>query len=102
MEPEPPPRGFGSRGAVDLPGASSGRDPGVWRGVGPGSWFAQNVPGLRGKGAAAALSQVGASASGAGPPSGHPAAPRPSGAQDLELGGVLLPPPPPTRTWSQG
>lgn len=60
LEPEPPPRGSGSRGAVERPCASSGRDPGVWRGVGPGGRFAQNVPGLRGRGAAAALSQVGA------------------------------------------
>lgn len=62
LEPEPPPRGSGSRGAVEQPWASAGRDPGIWRGVGPwrGGRFAQNVPGLRGRGAAAALSQVGA------------------------------------------
>lgn len=58
MEPEPPPRGSDSRGAVERPCASSGRDPGVWRGVGRGDRFAQNVPGLPGRGAAAALSQV--------------------------------------------
>lgn len=61
LEPELPPRGSGSRGAVEQPWASAGRDPGVWRGVGPwGGRFAQDVPGLRGRGAAAALSQVGA------------------------------------------
>lgn len=36
LEPEPPPRGSGSRGAVDWLCTSSGRDPGVWRGVEPG------------------------------------------------------------------
>ena len=60
LELEPPPRGPGSRGAVERPCASSGRDPGVWRGVGPWGRFAQNVRWLRGRGAAAALSQVGA------------------------------------------
>lgn len=34
LEPEPSPRGSGSRGAVEQPWASAGRDPGVWRGVG--------------------------------------------------------------------
>lgn len=60
LKPEPPPRGSGSRGAEERPCASSGRDPGVWLEVGPGVRFAQNVPGLPGRGAAAALSQVGA------------------------------------------
>lgn len=36
LEPELPSRGSGSRGAVERPCASSGRDPGVWRGVGRG------------------------------------------------------------------
>lgn len=60
LEPRSPSRGSGSRGAVERQCASSGRDPGVWRGVGRGGRFAQNVPGLPGRGAAAALSQVGA------------------------------------------
>lgn len=60
LELEPPPRGSGSRGAVERPCASSGRDPRVWRGVGPWGRFAQNVQWLPGRGAAAALSQVGA------------------------------------------
>lgn len=60
LEPEPPLRGSGSHGAVERSCASPGRDLGVWRGVGPGGRFAQNVRGLPRRGAAAALSQVGA------------------------------------------
>ena len=74
-------------------GLWSGRAPP--RAVTPGSgagWdgkgrFAQNVPGLPGRGAAAALSQVGAAqrARLAGP-LGEPAVPRPSRAPGAELG----------------
>ncbi|XDA84479.1 hypothetical protein R6Z07F_014289 [Ovis aries] len=87
LEPRSPSRGSGSRGAVERPCASSGRDPGVWRGVGRGGQVCAKCAGAaRERSGGRAEPGRSRPAGEAGRPLGELAVPSPSRAPGAELG----------------
>lgn len=105
LEPQSPSRGSGSRGAVERPCASSGRDPGVWRGVGRGGQVCAKCAGAaRERSGGRAEPGRSRPAGEAGRPLGELAVPSPSRAPGAELGWgwfietLILNNPPPTPT----